>query len=85
MQTIHVGDKIQFHYEDEPQGKPMFATVCKVLTDQQEGLGVEVETYAAAWIEVSVTTCDQARQTIMLGTDSKDYLYGRPVSVQLAS
>ena len=85
MQTIRVGDKIQFHFEDEPNGKPKIATVCKVLSDQQEGLGEEAEVYAAGWLEISATTCDEAHQTIMLGVDSKHYLDGRVVAVQLAS
>jgi hypothetical protein len=47
------GDRIELCYEDAPTTK-ILATVGRLLTDRDEGMGSEVEDYAACWIEVTV-------------------------------
>jgi hypothetical protein len=60
------------------------ATVGRLLTDRDEAMGIEVEDYAARWIEI---TLDEPRgmdanQVILLGRDFQYHLNGRPVTLR---
>ena len=46
MPDLVVGDHIELLYEDSPQ-TVMRATLSRILTDQDEGMGPEVEDYVA--------------------------------------
>jgi hypothetical protein len=82
---LRVGDRVRITFEDDLTGAPLFAHVCRLLSDKQEGLGVEVEDYVADWLEFSETGCEDkaSRRTMMLGNDEKPYLDGRPVRVEI--
>lgn len=82
MLNLQTGDRIELFYEDAPATK-IFATVGQLLTDLEEGMGSEVEDYAALWIEISVDAPKdvEANQVVLLGTDFQYRLNGRLVSI----
>ena len=83
MRILAPGDRIELAYEDAPQ-PPIRATVIRLLTDEDEGLGKEIEGYTAGWVDIRVDEpCGvDARQVLLLGTDLQYRLNGRPVTVR---
>ena len=83
MQDLQTGDRIEVFYEDAPT-KPIRATVGRFLTDRQEGMGVEIEYYTACWIEIAADESSEiaAKQVLLLGTDLRYRLNGRPVNLR---
>jgi hypothetical protein len=83
MTELIVGDQIELFYEDSPQ-TVMRATVSRILTDQEEGVGPEVEDYVASWFEIEVTGVEGegAKQIVTLNTDFNYWLNGRHVTVR---
>jgi hypothetical protein len=53
MLDLECGDRIELFYEEAPESK-IRATVGRLLTDRDEGMGSEVEDYTACWIEITV-------------------------------
>jgi hypothetical protein len=82
MINLRTGDRIELFYEDAP-ATLMRATVGLLLTDQEEGMGVEVEDYVACWVETSADNPSDAggKQVLLLGTDFRYRLNGRPVTI----
>ena len=82
MQNLESGDRIELSYEDSP-AMTIRATVCRLATDWDEGMGVEIEDYVACWIEITVDKPGDtgARQFVLLGTDSQYRLNGRTVTL----
>ena len=82
MLDLQCGDRIELLYEDAA-ATTICATVARLLTDREEGLGAEVEDYIACWIEITVDEpCDMdAKQCVLLGTDSQYRLNGRRVTI----
>lgn len=83
MLDLESGDRIELCYEDSP-ATTIRATVGRLLTDWEEGMGVEVEDYCACWIEITV---DEPRdmdpkQVVLLGTDFQYRLNGRQVTLR---
>ena len=83
MPDLELGDRIELSYEDSPAGT-IRATVRRLATDWDEGMGVEIEDYVACWIEITVDQPSDrdARQFVLLGTDSQYRLNGRRVIVR---
>ena len=83
MLDLQSGDRIELFYEDAPATK-IRGTVGHLLTDRDEGMGSEVEDYAACWIEVIVDEPRDmdANQVVLLGTDFQYRLNGRPVTIR---
>jgi hypothetical protein len=83
MVVLQPGDRIELSYEDAP-ATPIRATVTRLLTDRDEGMGAEIEGYTAGWIEIRVDEpCGlDAKQVLLLGTDLQHRLDGRPVAVR---
>lgn len=83
MTDLRVGDQIELLYEDSPQAV-MRATVSRILTDQDEGMGPEIEDYVACWFEIELMGIEgeSPKQTVTLGTDFKYSLNGRHVTVR---
>lgn len=50
---LAVGDRIELTYEDNPE-VVIRATVSRLLTDGDEGMGPEVEDYIACWCEIEI-------------------------------
>jgi len=88
MLELQCGDRIEFFYEDTPgeeaAAAAMCATFARLLSDQEEGMGVEVEDYAALWIEITVDQpCEmETKQVVLFGTDFKYRINGRPVKIR---
>ena len=82
MLNLQSGDRIELCYEDAPATK-IRATVGRLLTDRDEGMGSEVEDYAACWIEITIDEPNMdANQVVLLGTDFQYRLNGRPVTIR---
>ena len=83
MLNLQSGDRIELFYEDAPASK-IRATVRRLLTDQDEGMGSEVEDYTACWIEIAVDEPSDmdAKQVVLLGTDFQYRLNGRRVAIR---
>jgi hypothetical protein len=81
MINLESGDRIELVYEDGP-ATTIRATVDRLLTDRDEGMGIEVEDYTACWIEITVDEpCDMdSKQVVLLGTDFQYWLNGRRVT-----
>jgi hypothetical protein len=83
MINLESGDRIELFFEDAP-ATTIFATVDRLLTDREEGMGVAVEDYCACWIEITV---DEPRdmhpnQVILFNTDFHYRLNGRRVTLR---
>lgn len=80
MLNLESGDRIELFYEDAPSTM-ICATVGRLLTDLEEGMGIEVEDYCACWIEITVDASSNmdTKQVVLLGTDFQYRLNGRPV------
>lgn len=83
MLNLQSGDHIELFYEDAP-GTTIRATVDRLLTDRDEGMGTEVEDYTACWIEITVNEPSDmdAKQVVLLGTDFQYRLNGRRVTLR---
>ena len=83
MLDLQCGDRIQLFFSDAP-ATAIHATVERLLTDQEEGMGVEVEDYTAYWIEIAVDQPNdlEAKQVVLFGTDFQYRLNGRQVNLR---
>ena len=72
MLNLESGDRIELFYEDSP-ATAIRATVGRLLTDWDEGMGIEVEEYVACWIEITVDEPSDrdSKQILLLCTDSQ--------------
>jgi hypothetical protein len=83
MLNLQPGDRIELFYEGAPATK-IRATVDRLLTSREEGMGIAVEDYAACWIEIIVDepTDMDASQVVLLNTDFHYRLNGRRVTLR---
>jgi hypothetical protein len=83
MIDLQSGDRIELLYEDAP-ATAIQATVGRLLTDREEGMGVEIEDYTACWIEITVKEPSDmdAEQVVLLGADFQYRLNGRRVTLR---
>jgi len=83
MLNLHSGDQIELFYEDAP-ATTIRATVGRLLTDRDEGMGIEVEDYIACWMEITVVEPSDmdTKQVVLLGTDFQCRLNGRWVTLR---
>lgn len=83
MVNLESGDRIDLFFEEDP-ATTLCATVGRVLTDLEEGMGVEIEDYTACWIEIALDApCDiDTKQVLLLGTDFQYRLNGRRVTLR---
>jgi hypothetical protein len=83
MINLESGDQIELFYEDAP-ATAIRATVGRLLTNRDEGLGPEAVDFVACWIEITVDEPNDkdAIQVLWLGTDSQYRLDGRPVAIR---
>jgi len=84
MLNLQSGDRVEFFFEDGPTST-ICATVDRLLTDQDEGMGVQVEEYIALWIEITVDEPSgmDPKQVLLFGTDLQYRLNGRVVTLRL--
>ena len=85
MLNLQSGDRVEFSYEDGPTTTIICATVDRLLTDQDEGMDVEIEDYIARWIEITVDEPSDMdpKQVLLFGTDFQYRLNGRPITLRL--
>jgi len=83
MLDLESGDRIELSYEDAP-ATTIRATVGRMLTDRQEGMGLDVEEYFVCWIEITVDESSDVdgKQVVLLGTDFQYRLNGRLVTIR---
>ena len=83
MLNLECGDRIQLFYEDAP-ATTIRATVGRLLSDREEGMGIEIEDYTACWIEITVDEPSDmdAKQVVLLGMDFQYRLNGRRVTLR---
>ena len=83
MLDLQSGDQIELSYKDAP-ATTIRATVGRLLTDRDEGMGIEVEDYIACWMEITVVEPSDldSKQVVFLGTDFQCRLNGRPVTLR---
>ena len=83
MVELQCGDRIELFYEDAPATR-IRATVGRLLTDREEGMGIEVEDYIACWIEITVHEPRDVdpKQVVLLGADFQYRLNGRRVTLR---
>ena len=83
MIELQSGDRIEVFYEDDP-ATTIRATVGRLLTDREEGMGSEVEDYCACWIEIDVDEPGdmEPKLVVLLGTDFQYRLNGRRVALR---
>ena len=83
MLNLKSGDRVELFYEDSP-ATMIRATVARLLTDRDEGMGIEVEDYIACWAEITVDEPGDGdvTQVVLLGTDFQCRLNGRPVTLR---
>jgi hypothetical protein len=88
MLDLESGDRIELFYEDtlaeDASAATMSARVVRLLSDQEEGMGVEIEEYTACWIEITLEEpCEiDTKQVVLLGTDCLYRLNGRQVTIR---
>lgn len=85
MEKLEPGERILLTFDDDPTYQ-VSATVCGFLSDQEEGLGPEIQDYVACWVEVDVRneTGTTTRQSLTFGTDYRYDLGGRKVTLRKA-
>ena len=82
---IKVGQRFKFNILSDNRAEERLATVTRVLSDREEGLGPEVEFYFAYWVEAHELPETEVPTTLVFerGTDGNAYLDGRLVSITL--
>ena len=82
MEDIFVGDRISLVFDDAPR-EQITATVNRMLSDEEEGLGPEIEYYVACWIEVILDgdACSTMSNVVLM-TDCRYSLDGRAVTIR---
>jgi hypothetical protein len=83
MLNLESRDRIELFYEDAP-ATTIRATVGRLLSDREEGMGIEIEDYTACWIEITVDEPSDmdAEQIVLLGMDFHYRLNGRRVTLR---
>lgn len=83
MLNLRSGDQVELFYEDSPE-TTFRATVSRLLSDRDEGMGIEVEDYIVCWLEITLDEPrnGDAKQVVLLGTDLRCRLDGRAVSLR---
>lgn len=83
MLDLQPGDRIELFYEDAP-ATTIRATVSRLSSDRDEGMGVAVEDYVAFWIEIAVDEPNgmDAKQVVLLNTDFQYRLNGRRIALR---
>ena len=85
MENLSVGDRVRVTFEDTPCDQ-ITATISRMLSDRQEGLGPEIEVYIATWLEISPETETRAEvRNVLLMTDGRYSLDGRFVTIHKIS
>ena len=82
---IKVGQRFKFNTLSDDPSQERQAVVTRVLSNQEEGLGPEVDFYLAYWVEAYELPETESPTTLVFerGIDGNVYLDGRVVSITL--
>jgi hypothetical protein len=82
---IKVGQRFKFNILSDNLAQERQAVVTRVLSNNEEGLGPEVDFYLAYWVEASELPAAEAPTTLVFerGTDGNVYLNGSLVNITL--
>jgi len=82
---IKIGQRFKFKTLSDNRAPERLAVVTRVLSDNEEGLGPEVEYYFAYWVEAHELPETETPTTLEFqrGTDGNVYLDGGQVSITL--
>jgi hypothetical protein len=85
MPELTIGEEIEIVYEDAPR-ETRRGRVTRFMSDEDLGIGPEIEDYVACWVEVALdgVAGDGARQILTMGTDSRYSINGRHVQLRKA-
>ncbi len=80
---IKIGQRFTFKILSDNPSEERMAVVTRVLSDQEEGLGPEVEYYLAYWVEAQELPETEPPTMLVFqrGIDYNVYLDGRQVSI----
>lgn len=82
MEGLAVGDRIALTFDDIPSDQ-IIATVARMLSDTEEGLGPESEDYVCSWLEITREGDTLgAINNLLLMTNGRYSLDGRFVTIQ---
>jgi hypothetical protein len=83
-EEVKPGQKFEWQVLEEPTSSGV-ASVQRVRTDRQEGMGPETEIYVALWIEALGLSGSLSGESffVTLGVDGNCYLDGRRLSIRL--
>lgn len=82
MTTLLPGDKNEISFVHVP-AQVEHATVCRTLTDQEEGFGPEIKDYVASWLEVATEDrVSGKRRSISMGTYLQYSLDGHRITIK---
>jgi hypothetical protein len=82
---IKVGQRFKFNILSDNPSQERQAVVTRVLSNREEGLGLEVDFYLAYWVEADELRETEAPAPLVFerGTDGNVYLEGRQVSITI--
>jgi hypothetical protein len=82
---IKVGQRFKFKISSDNPSPERQAVVTRVLSNQEEGLGPEVDFYLAYWVEACELAETEVPTTLVFerGVDGNVYLDGRQVTLTL--
>lgn len=82
MEDLLAGDRISLTFDDIPCDQ-ITATVCRTLSDTEEGLGPESEDYICFWLEISREGETRGEiSNVVLMTNGRYALDGRFVTIR---
>ena len=82
MQGVFIGDRISLTFDDMPRDR-IIATVARMPSDIEEGLGPQIEDYVARWLEIRPDGDTRAAiSNVLLMTNGRYSLDGRFVTIR---
>jgi hypothetical protein len=82
---IKIGQRFKFNILSDNPAPERLAVVTRVLSNREEALGPEAESYFSYWVEAHELPETEVPTTLVFqrGTDGNIYLDGRLVSITL--
>ena len=78
---IKIGQRFKFTILSENPSQERQAVVTRVLSNEEEGLGPEVDYYIADWIEARTLSEEPKALVFVLANDGNVYLNGERVDI----
>ena len=83
--VIHAGQRFRFTVLTDDAPSERQAVVTRVLSNQEQGLGLDVDEYMSYWVEAHELPISESSVPLVFvrSTDEKVYLDGRVVEIAL--